>query len=102
MSGNVTGEFHGSITKSINIKYLVYLPSEYKSTKQLYPLILFLHGAKDNIIPHHKLCENMVNALKEYGCDIKFKVYPEAYHDSWTQAYNNDELYEWFMKHGKF
>ena len=24
---------------------------------------------------------------------------PEAGHDSWTETYNNPELYEWLLKH---
>ncbi|MCC2670420.1 MAG: phospholipase [Armatimonadetes bacterium] len=38
------------------------------------------HGAKDPV-------------------DVKFTVYPEAQHDSWTETYNNPELYEWFLQH---
>jgi len=41
----------------------------------------------------------MVNALKRVGNDAKLTVYPEATHDSWTETYNNPELYEWFLKH---
>lgn len=41
----------------------------------------------------------MVAALKAYGGNVKFTVYPEAEHDSWTQTYNNLELYEWFLQH---
>ena len=26
-------------------------------------------------------------------------VYPEAGHDSWTETYNNPELYEWCLRH---
>jgi predicted peptidase len=57
------------------------------------------HGAKDNTV---KLAESekMVEAFKKIGCeDIKLTVYPEAGHDSWTETYNNPELYEWFLKH---
>jgi dipeptidyl aminopeptidase/acylaminoacyl peptidase len=43
----------------------------------------------------------MVNALKKSGGDVKFTVYPEANHDSWTETYNNPELYKWFLEHKK-
>lgn len=56
------------------------------------------HGAKDNVVPIKK-SEEMVNALRECGGNVKFTVYPEAGHDSWTETYNNPELYEWFLKH---
>ncbi|MBN3873165.1 prolyl oligopeptidase family serine peptidase [Nostoc sp. JL33] len=56
------------------------------------------HGAKDNVVPL-KESEIMVSALKARGGNVKFTVYPEADHDSWTQTYNNPELYEWFLQH---
>jgi hypothetical protein len=28
----------------------------------------------------------------------KFTVYPEAGHDSWTEAYNDPQLYEWLLQ----
>jgi predicted peptidase len=31
--------------------------------------------------------------------DAKLTVYPEADHNSWTEAYKNPELYEWLLKH---
>ena len=40
----------------------------------------------------------MVDALKNAGGNVKFTIYPEAGHDSWTETYNNPELYEWFLK----
>ena len=33
--------------------------------------------------------------------NVKFTLYPDADHDSWTRTYNNPELYEWFLKHSK-
>jgi predicted peptidase len=42
----------------------------------------------------------MVDALKKAGAqDVKLTVYPEAGHDSWTETYNNPELYQWLLKH---
>jgi predicted peptidase len=62
------------------------------------PIWVF-HGTKDNVIPIEK-SEEMVEALKQGGNKkVKFTVYPEAWHDSWTETYNNPELYEWFLKH---
>ena len=56
------------------------------------------HGAKDDIVPL-KNSEEMVDALKKVGGNVKFTVYPDAGHDSWTAAYNNPDLYKWFLKH---
>ena len=58
------------------------------------------HGAKDETVPIEK-SEEMVAALKKIGGNIKFTIYPEAGHDSWTETYNNPELYGWFLKHEK-
>jgi predicted peptidase len=41
----------------------------------------------------------MVDALKQCGSDVKFTIYPEAQHDSWTATYNSAELYDWFLQH---
>ncbi|MGH7598259.1 MAG: dienelactone hydrolase family protein [bacterium] len=55
------------------------------------------HGAKDNVVSlEHS--EKMVEALKKNGSLVQFTVYPEANHDSWTETYNNPELYEWLLK----
>ncbi|MEH1942346.1 MAG: prolyl oligopeptidase family serine peptidase [Nostoc sp.] len=56
------------------------------------------HGAKDNVVPLSE-SEIMVSALKARDGNVKFTVYAEAKHDSWTQTYNNPELYEWFLQH---
>ena len=42
----------------------------------------------------------MVNVLKACGGNVRFTVYPDAEHDSWTETYDNQELYEWFLEHG--
>ena len=54
------------------------------------------HGAKDNVVPL-KASQDMVDALKAAGADPKFTIYPEAGHDSWTEAYNDKALWEWFL-----
>lgn len=56
------------------------------------------HGAKDNVVPLRE-SEIMVSALKAHDANVKFTVYPEAAHDSWTQTYNNPELYKWFLQY---
>ncbi len=61
------------------------------------PIWVF-HGAKDTTVPIAR-SEEMVNALKDLGADVKFTIYPEAKHDSWTETYDNPELYTWFLSH---
>ena len=56
------------------------------------------HGAKDDAVALSE-SEKMVDSLRESGGNVRFTVYPEAGHDSWTQTYDNPELYEWFLQH---
>jgi dipeptidyl aminopeptidase/acylaminoacyl peptidase len=58
------------------------------------------HGAKDGVVPL-KRSEDMVAALKAGGNDVKFTVYPDANHDSWTATYDNPELYTWLLSHSR-
>jgi predicted peptidase len=58
------------------------------------------HGAKDKVVPPERSKE-MVKALKKIGGIVKFTLYPEAGHDSWTQTYENPELYKWFLQYRK-
>jgi predicted peptidase len=56
------------------------------------------HGAKDPVVPLQQ-SEALIEALKHAGNhNVKLTVYPEAGHDSWTEAYDNQELYEWFLQ----
>ena len=55
------------------------------------------HGAKDETVPIDG-SEEMVEALRAAGGTPKFTVYPEAGHDSWTETYANEELYEWLLE----
>jgi predicted peptidase len=57
------------------------------------------HGGKDPVVPPEE-SQRMVAMLKRTGvADSKLTIYPEAGHDSWTETYNNPELYEWLLKH---
>jgi predicted peptidase len=58
------------------------------------------HGDKDTSIPPEE-SEHMVKGLREFGCEVRFSVYPGVGHDSWTETYNNPELYGWFLKHSR-
>lgn len=58
------------------------------------------HGAKDSVVPLER-SEKMVEALKKAkgNVEVKFTIYPEAGHDSWTESYANPALYEWLLQH---
>lgn len=57
------------------------------------------HGGKDNVVPLAE-SQQMVDEFKHLGAtDIQLTVFPEAGHDSWTEAYNKPELFEWLLKH---
>lgn len=56
------------------------------------------HGAKDNVVPLSR-SQELIDGLKKAGVETKFTIYPEAGHDSWTETYNNDELYQWLLQH---
>lgn len=58
------------------------------------------HGAQDKVVPLQSSVA-MVNALKECGGNVKLTVYPEAGHDSWTETYNNPELFKWLLAQRK-
>lgn len=74
---------------SINIEQLRKLP------------VWVFHGAKDPIVPIEE-SKRMVEALKYAKCEeVLFTIYPEAYHDAWTETYNSPILYQWFLKHHK-
>lgn len=71
-------------------------PEEAYKLKDL-PVWVF-HGAMDRIVPFSE-SEKMVTALKAGGGNVKFTVYPNTDHDSWTETYNNPALYDWFLQH---
>lgn len=60
--------------------------------------IWVFHGAQD---PTVNLSESqeMVDALNAAGIEVRFTVYPNAGHDSWTETYDNPELYKWLLSH---
>ena len=56
------------------------------------------HGAQDTVVPPRQ-SEVMVRALEECGGSVRFTLYPDAEHDSWTETYDNPELYTWMLGH---
>jgi predicted peptidase len=71
----------------------------YASRLKDVPVWVF-HGARDQVIPLSNSVE-MVEAIQQAGGEVKLTVYPEADHDSWTETYNNPEVYDWLLSHRK-
>jgi predicted peptidase len=55
------------------------------------------HGAQDDKVPL-QLSQELVDVLKNHNGNVKFTVYPDAKHDSWTRTYENPELYAWLLQ----
>jgi len=71
-------------------------PADAKKLKNI-PIWVF-HGAKDRVVQPSR-SEAMVKALQSAGAKhVKFTLYPNADHDSWTETYNNPEMWDWLMK----
>lgn len=58
------------------------------------------HGDKDTVVAYKKSVE-MVEAIKKEGGNAKLTTYKGVGHNSWTKAYNEKELYKWFLSHSK-
>ena len=56
------------------------------------------HGAMDPVVPI-EMSVGMVRTLRNAGGDVRFTVYPDAGHDSWSEAYASDDLYTWLLSH---
>lgn len=73
------------------------LPSQREALKTLG--VWAFHGGKDNVVALSE-SERMVDAFKRAGVtDVQLTVYPDAGHDSWTEAYNTPQLYDWLLQH---
>jgi len=58
------------------------------------------HGDADDVVPVKNLIE-MVEAVNLAGGSARMTIYPGVGHDSWTKAYQEEELYKWFLSHSK-
>jgi predicted peptidase len=79
-------------TIKVTMKYLLYLPKDYRQ-KPSWPLLLFLHGSGEK--------GDDLNLVKKHGPPKLIeagKDFPDAGHDSWTEAYNDPQLYEWLLQ----
>ena len=53
-------------------------------------------GALDTV-HYPKESEVMIQSLKKVGGAVRYTLYPELHHDSWTITYDNPDLYKWFL-----
>ena len=61
------------------------------------PIWIF-HGGKDPVVPV-QFSEMAVNWFKRAKApNVKITIYPEAQHDSWTQTYDNPEVWKWLFE----
>lgn len=56
------------------------------------------HGDADDIVPL-EFSQTIIDNLTEYGGNPKLTIYPGVGHNSWTQTYNNPDIYEWLLSH---
>lgn len=56
------------------------------------------HGEADPVVPVKRSIE-MVEAVNAKGGSARITIYPEVGHDSWVNAYNDQELYKWLLEH---
>jgi predicted peptidase len=54
------------------------------------------HGELDDVVPPRHT-QKMVDALEAQGAPVKLTIYPGVKHDSWSETYQNPELYEWLL-----
>jgi predicted peptidase len=55
------------------------------------------HGDADEVVPVSETTRT-VDAIKALGGNVQSTIYPGVGHNSWTQTYNNPELYAWFLR----
>ena len=58
------------------------------------------HGALDEQVPPDQ-SQRMVDALRGCGGNVRFTLYPDLTHDSWTRTYANPVLYDWLLQQHK-
>jgi predicted peptidase len=65
------------------------------------PIWIF-HGGKDPVVPV-EFTEMAEKWFKRNGggANVKVTIYPEAQHDSWTQTYENEELWTWLFQQAR-
>jgi predicted peptidase len=74
------------------------VPSLAKRFKNL-PVWVF-HGEADTVVPADE-SRRMTKALQAIDADVTLTLYPGVGHDSWTQTYDNPDIYTWLLGHSR-
>ncbi len=56
-----------------------------------------IHGDVDGAVPYMET-EQMVDALRNAGGNVKFTIHHDGNHDTWTATYGMPEFYEWLLR----
>ncbi|WP_136043981.1 MULTISPECIES: carboxylesterase family protein [unclassified Microbacterium] len=56
------------------------------------------HGDADDVVPI-SASEEIITELRSLDADVRFTRYAGVGHDSWTETYDNPELYGWLLSH---
>ena len=55
------------------------------------------HGAKDKTVSCEE-SQKMVDAVIKHGGTAKFTIYPDNFHNAWTDTYSNPEVFSWLLE----
>lgn len=58
------------------------------------------HGLKDDVVSP-EFSQQMAEALKKTGAEVKLTLYPNANHNSWDSAFAEKDLLPWLFSHKK-
>lgn len=58
------------------------------------------HGDNDPVAPVTR-SQEMISAVTGIAAESKLTIYPNSGHDSWTETYDNPELYAWLLRHSR-
>jgi predicted peptidase len=56
------------------------------------------HGDADTVVALER-SQTMVDAVNKAGGNATFKIYEGVGHNSWSETYGNQEVYDWLMSH---
>ncbi|GAA4430987.1 dienelactone hydrolase family protein [Bremerella cremea] len=99
MGGRGTWQVAGAMSDKLAAIAPICGPSQVEVVEKIVNIPTWVfHGAKDPVVKVSQ-SEEMVKLLKEKGGNPKLTIYPEALHDSWTETYDNEEVFKWLLSH---